>query len=443
LLIAALAAGTVAQGGYYLPGRILLIALVAVACALARVRPHRPLWSVPLASAALAAGILVRGLTGGGVALAVAGVATLATFAAAVVIVATAPAELRERFAEAAVWLGAAVGAAAWAGVAWRIPRFVVLVEHRLWRGAATLTYPNAAAALLAPLALLALVRLLARPADLYRVGAAYLVLVGLGATLSRAGFIAFAAGLLVLAILHKGVWRVLPILLGAVFGVAGLAPSFPYGGSPHPVPAVAGLLLGAVVAAGLTWSLERFRSVGLWSALGTVALAGLVAWAQLGASYTGKIWESRGNLESSGRSQAFTSAMDLVVRYPWTGVGIGQARFFVTGPGGHDAVALYAHDEYLQTLVDLGVIGAVLLLILLVTVVRLVRHRGDGLWAGAIAALTAFAVHSGLDFLWHIAVLPLLAGLLTGLAATGRGRPAAPSEEQPISAPRPKELQR
>jgi hypothetical protein len=452
LLIAALAAGTVAQGDYYPAGRILLVVLVAVAVSLVRVRPSRRMWTLPIACAALAAWILVRGLTGGGVLLAVAAIATLATFAAAVVVGAatagspgtgTGAAEARERFGEALVWLGALVGGAAWAGVAWRIPRFVVLVEHRLWRGAATLTYPNAAAAVLAPLALLALVRLLARPRDVSRVTAAYLVLVGLGATLSRAGVIAFAAGLVVLAILHKGVWRVLPILLGAAVGVAGLGPSFPYGGSPHPVTAVAGLLVGAGLAGGLAWSLDRFRPVWFWTALGAVAIAGTLAWVRLGGQYPSKIWESRGNLASSGRSEALTSALDLVARHPWFGVGVGQARFFVTGPGGSDAVALYAHDEYLQTLVDLGVVGAVLLLIVLVTIFRLIRRRGDALWAGAIAALTAFAVHSGLDFLWHIAVLPLLAGLLTGLAATGRGRPAGPSEEQTISAPRRKEFQR
>src|SRR5690242_13288206 len=134
LLIAALAAGTVAQGAYYPAGRILLIALVAVAVVLARVRPSRRMWTVPIACAALAAWILVRGLTGGGVLLAVAAIATLATFAAAVVVVATASAEARERYAESLVWLGALVGVAAWAGVAWRIPRFVELVEHRLWR---------------------------------------------------------------------------------------------------------------------------------------------------------------------------------------------------------------------------------------------------------------------------------------------------------------------
>jgi hypothetical protein len=114
---------------------------------------------------------------------------------------------------------------------------------------------------------------------------------------------------------------------------------------------------------------------------------------------------------------------------------------------------------------VDLGAIGAVLLVILLAAVALTVgtrpseladasgvtvgarpseladasgvtvRRRGGDVWAGALAALTAFAVHSGLDFLWHIAVLPLLAGLLVGLAATDRS-------EEPTNAPSRKEQQ-
>jgi hypothetical protein len=63
------------------------------------------------------------------------------------------------------------------------------------------------------------------------------------------------------------------------------------------------------------------------------------------------------------------------------------------------------------------------------------------GRWAGASAAVTALAVHSGFDFLWHPAVLPLLGGLLCGLAAPaavpgattgGNPVPAGPVEAQP-----------
>ena len=449
VLIAALAAGVVAQGGYYLAGRLLRTGLVAVAVILAIRDKLRATWTLPLAGAGLAGWILLRGVTGGGVELAAAAVATLGVFTAAAVVAGGSGPAARERYAEAAIWIGVLVAVTAWFGVAWRSPRFAVLVEHKLWRGASTLTYPNAAAALLAPLALLALALFLARPGDLKRAAAAYLLLVGVGAALSRAGFLALGAGLAVLTLARTGrrardearagagrILRALPIALGAAVAVGALAPSFPASAQPRPYLAVAGLLAGAVVAVGLSRLLAWSAPAGVAGTLAAAAIAGPVAWVQHGAPYLQKILESRGNLDSSGRSEAWTSAFALIARNPLTGTGIGQARFFVTGPGGRDAVSLYAHDEYLQTLVDLGAIGAVLLVILLATVALTVRRRGGDVWAGALAALTAFAVHSGLDFLWHIAVLPLLAGLLVGLAATGRS-------EEPTNAPSRKEQQR
>src|SRR6185369_9218372 len=127
--------------------------------------------------------------------------ATLVGLVAPVAVLRTAPAAVRDRCAGALLAAGVAVAATAWLGVAWHAPRFVQLVEHRLWRGASTITYPNATAAVLAPLALLALGLLVRhRPAPA-RTAAAYLLLVGLGATLSRAGVIALAAGLVVLAL--------------------------------------------------------------------------------------------------------------------------------------------------------------------------------------------------------------------------------------------------
>ena len=108
-------------------------------------------------------------------------------------------------------------------------------------------------------------------------------------------------------------------------------------------------------------------------------------------------------------------------------GTGIGRSRFLWATGDGNGQIAQYVHNEYLQTLVDLGAIGAGLLLLLLAAIVVLVRrgrgypHR-PGIWAGAAAALVAFAVHSGVDFLWHIAVLPLAAGLFLGLAAPAIG---------------------
>ncbi|NJC71062.1 hypothetical protein HC031_15275 [Planosporangium thailandense] len=431
-LLAALAAGVVAQGGYYAAGRILLTALVAVALVLAlAARPPSRGDAGPLVHGcvALAAWSLTRAATAGGFPAAIGAVATLGCLAAAPLVLSRTSAVQRERCAEAVLGVGALVAIIAWAGVAWRLPRFAVLVEHRLWRGAATLTYPNAAAALLVPLALLAVALLAARPRSAPLAGGAYLLLVGVGAALSRAGLIALLAGFVVLTVgvgVRATVRAAAPPALGAVVAVGALAPSFPATAVAHPALAVAGLLVGAVVAIGAPRLPGRYRAATLTGALALVAAA---AATQAHAGYLKAVLASRGNLDSSGRSGGARAALELAASHPLAGTGIGRSALFWTTPDGTGAVALYAHDEYLQILVDLGAVGLLLLAVLLAAVVVTIRrgrahaHR-PGIRAGAVAALAALAVHSGFDFLWHIAVLPLAAGLFIGLAA------AATSEE-------------
>jgi O-Antigen ligase len=439
VLLAAVAAGVVAQGAYYAPGRLLVLGLAAVACGVSRRRSRTP---VPLACAALAAWVALRALGGDArwFGEAAAAVATLAGLALAVPVLAGAGAAARRRGAEALVGIGVLVAIGCWAGVAWRLPRFAVLVEHRLWRGAATLTYPNAAAAVLVPLALVALALLVARPRSIARAGAGYLVLVGTCAALSRAGFIALGAGLLVLARLVG--WRALgralaPLALGTAIAAAALAPSVPAGAPPRPGTALAGLVAGAAVAL-LPTRLDRRRRAAVLATAGALALAACVVggWVLSGrpAPALRPLLASRGNLDSSGRSGAARAALALIREHPVAGTGIGPARFLWLRPDGNLSIAQYAHDEYLQLLVDLGLVGLALLAGVIAAIVLTARRGRTGaphhhLWAGAVAALVALAVHSGFDFLWHIAVLPLLAGVLTGVAA----RHPATSEEPHI----------
>lgn len=461
-LVVAVAGGVVAQGGYYRSGRLLFTVLVAIAVVLAMWspaggRPERGAWWLPAACAALGAWALVRTIPIGGetptggetatggetpigaeatigvasslggqassgsVTLATAAVFTLGGIVAATEVLRRAGPAAHAWLADALLGIGALVAVSAWAGVAWRLPALADPVENRLWRGSSTLTYPNAAAALLVPLALLALAGLAARPAAATRAATAYLLLVGIGAALSRAGLIALAAGLVALALL-AGVRAVaascVAPLAGAAVATAGLVPSFPTAGPPRPAWAVLALLVGAALAVGVS-TLPRPVRV-------PVALAGLlaipVAVLALGPDALRPILDSRATLASSGRSGAFRAAWDLVERRPLTGWGIGNAMPGWIGADGVPAVARYVHNEYLQILVDLGAIGSAALLGLTVAVVATIRRgRGAGerwdLWAGSTAGVIAFAVHSGADFLWHIPVLPFVAAILVGLA--------------------------
>jgi O-antigen ligase len=156
-------------------------------------------------------------------------------------------------------------------------------------------------------------------------------------------------------------------------------------------------------------------------------------------------ILASRGNLDSYGRTGALHASGALIAEHPLIGWGVNVSRFSWDTPDAGASVALYAHNEYLQTLVDLGLIGAVALLAVLVALAWIIwrgrpttsaredRTDARGLWAGATAAVACLAVHSGFDFLWHLALLPLLGGLLVGLAApvparhVPRGEPTIP----------------
>ena len=127
----------------------------------------------------------------------------------------------------------------------------------------------------------------------------------------------------------------------------------------------------------------------------------------------------SRVALDSPDRGRATDAALDLVAAHPVTGVGPGRAWLYWTTPDGHGRVIRFVHNEYLQVLLELGAIGLGLLLCLLAAVAVTVKRGRTSrpLWAGAVAGLAALIVHSGFDFLWHLPVIVLTAGLLIGLA--------------------------
>ena len=110
--------------------------------------------------------------------------------------------------------------------------------DQGLWRAATTFSYANAAAGLLVPLAVLAMAQRTGRPRSPGLALGGCLLLVGVGATLSRGGAVALAIGLAVLAWL-LGPARLLravgPCVLGATLALLGLAPPCRSAGRPRP----------------------------------------------------------------------------------------------------------------------------------------------------------------------------------------------------------------
>src|SRR6185369_6190725 len=87
----------------------------------------------------------------------------------------------------------------------------------------------------------------------------------------------------------------------------------------------------------------------------------------------------------------------------PWVGVGRGAFEAAFTRVHPASGLASYSHleNEYLQAVVDWGVIGALALglLAIWVAVAAVKRWRDGPLAAGALGALTVVAIQSNVDF--------------------------------------------
>jgi len=117
--------------------------------------------------------------------------------------------EDREILLAGVIGIGLLVALTGLLGVAGRVGSWAFQAQG-LWRASATLTYPNATAAVLAPISLVVLGRLVGTPGSVPLAVAATGLLAGLAATMSRAGALALVVGLVVLAWL-RGVRRTAP----------------------------------------------------------------------------------------------------------------------------------------------------------------------------------------------------------------------------------------
>jgi O-antigen ligase len=422
LLVVALVVAIAAQGAYYGAGQrtVAVVLLLALLAAL-RARPWSrddalcpPVW----ASAALAVWSAVSAAVAGDITAALPISALLAGVAVALLAVRRLTLGQRDALAAAVVVIGALTAATGWVGVAWRITPWA-LEDQGLWRAATTLTYANAAAGLLVPLALLAVARLAARP-GVPAIVAACLLLIGVGATLSRGGALALVVGAAVLATL-LGPGRTLgaagPPTLGAVVALAGLVPSMAASSPPRPVLAAAALMVGVIVAVGAAHLRSRLLAIGLAAA---VLAAGAVLAIGGRGSNAAAVAGTRLTIASPDRAAEARAALQLAAERPLTGTGPNRA-VLTWVQNNRRVVSRYVHNEYLQVLAELGFVGLALLIVLLASLAWAVwqgrpHAPSTAVWAGAAAGLAALAVHSALDFLWHLPAIPLAGAVLAGL---------------------------
>jgi hypothetical protein len=449
LLLVATTAGLLGQGAHYPSVQRpvgLLIALATLLALVGRPLTRDDLRLPPVVPAlALAAwAILDDALVGG----AGAGPALLLAGMVAVLLVCRRlRSEDREILLTGIIGIGLLVALTGWLGVAGRASSWAFQAQG-LWRASSTLTYPNATAAVLAPISLVVLGRLAGTPGSVPLTVAATGLLAGLAATMSRAGALALVAGLVVLGGLQglRATARAAagPVA-GAVVALGCLLPSMPVANPPRPALALVGLGAGLTLAA-VTARLGR-PMLALVSGVLVAGIAGLLATGGGVGSAAQTVAEARVNLASPDRTGALQAALRLVTQHPLTGTGPGQAELRWKGTDHGTHLYAYVHNEYLQLAAELGLVGLALLAILLAATAWLLwRARPTGrpgaTWAGVVAATAAFALHSGFDFVWHLPAIVLTVTLLVGVVLPVPTTAPADKQSVPVQAKEPDENQ-
>lgn len=238
---------------------------------------------------------------------------------------------------------------------------------------------------------------------------------------------------------------RALGFLLSPRLAIAGalllLLVGLLWSGSRGALAALA-VALAAVFA---LWLPPR-RATGLAPRLAALATAGVLAVAAItvaGSGGLGRKLAAEGL--DSNRLELAAAALAMAADYPLTGSGAGSfASVFPAYKSEALGFAFYrhAHNDYLETLAELGVPGAALVLggpaWLLARALRRARRRTSRtarcLSAGAAAAATSLAVHGLYDFNLQI---PANASMLVFvLALAWRGATLAPGPRPEV--PRP-----
>ncbi len=158
---------------------------------------------------------------------------------------------------------------------------------------------------------------------------------------------------------------------------------------------------------------------------LGGAALGLLVAAGPL-RPMLWNIVETRLGSGSSYRLPAARQALSAWAERPVVGLGSGGATMTWRDATGAQVTLRYLHNEYLQVVVEQGVVGATLFLAALAAAAASARVALMGgprplqhLRPGGTAAVVAFAVSSGFDITWHIPALPVLAASIYAAALT------------------------
>ena len=161
------------------------------------------------------------------------------------------------------------------------------------------------------------------------------------------------------------------------------------------------------------------------------LAAAGLVAWIGIGPLLSRFENLQDELLREQGRSAVWQDSLPAIGDYGLTGSGLGTFRYVGSAYRSFGGQIYYswAHNDYLQLAIELGLPGFLLFLWIVFAVVRSSRRvrsdiRGDpallSLHAGYLGAVVAIAFHSATDFSLHLpanlALLAMVVAVSVGL---------------------------
>jgi O-antigen ligase len=231
---------------------------------------------------------------------------------------------------------------------------------------------------------------------------------------------------------------RALWVVCGLGFMIAAEMLSLSRGGF---VALAAGLLVCLAVKL-----LAGDRRGAAWGVVVPAVAVGLLGWLGLGLveDRLGSLW--KGDALKDERLPVWSQALRSVPDVPWWGTGYGSFPYVepLHRLPGQDPFLFYdhAHNDYLEALVEGGAVRLAVTLAAVVAVlalgwraVRGQQGRGAGRLAlGALVAFTTAAVHSFVDFGLHTPAIALLLTVLAAhLAALGsRGAAAARGAADP-----------
>jgi len=129
--------------------------------------------------------------------------------------------------------------------------------------------------------------------------------------------------------------------------------------------------------------------------------------------------------LTDDSRVMVWSEAFEAFKDFPWFGTGLGTFKFVfpMYSPHGldHTLVYDYAHNDYLQLLLETGVPGVLFMTMFLISIIAIIIKFQKGrkfspLMAGLTASMSYMIVHSVFDFNLHMPSNAMMFSVILGL---------------------------